>query len=207
MTKNQTEPARPADAEITPQQAKAEVQAVKKAMAGDRKSVPAMQAALDRWTARDGGCLPESLSTFHGLANQFADRFMGNGENPNLFNGEVVKREILQVAADVAGPNPTALERLLAERIALCHAHLQFLEGHYQNVLRDGGTTEQIEMLLARIDGAQRRELSAIKTLAQVRRLALPAVQITLPGAVQVGQVNVADQQINMATQASAVPA
>jgi hypothetical protein len=87
---------------------------------------------------------------------------------------------------EIAGENPSALERLLAERIALCWLQLQYYEALYaQNLSKF--TIAQSEHHQRRIDKAHGRYLSAMRTLAQIRKLR-PAVQI-----------NIAEKQINTA--------
>jgi len=73
------------------------------------------------------------------------------------------------------GPPPTPLERLLVERIVLCWLHLYYTETLYvanleQLPLRQDAFYQQ------RISMAQARYLSAIRTLAQLRRLGIPTV-------------------------------
>jgi hypothetical protein len=89
--------------------------------------------------------------------------------------------------AELAGPDPTPLERLLVERIVAC-----WLQLHYIDIRLPQSeaklTMKQVEYLEDRRDRAHRRYLSAIKTLATVRKLALPVLQ-----------VNIAKKQVNVA--------
>jgi hypothetical protein len=91
-----------------------------------------------------------------------------------------------QVCAELAGPDPSPIERLLAERAAVCW----FAVTAYETI--DNGSTDrtlrQAEYQLRRAESAHRRFLSAVATLARVRKLALPALQVNI-GA---NQVNVA---------------
>jgi hypothetical protein len=101
---------------------------------------------------------------------------------------EKLEEEIFDVAADLAGPNPSSVKRVLAETAATAWFAFRMHENHYAaSVTGEGGMTlAQSEHAQRRIDRAHRRFLSTLKTLATVRRLALPAVQI-----------NVARQQVN----------
>jgi hypothetical protein len=110
----------------------------------------------------------------------------------NLPIKEALMRKLNLLRGELAGPMPTPLERLLVERIALCwlslhDAELRFAQMPDLNI-------RQAEYWQNRIDRAHRRYLSAIKTLATVRKLALPALQ-----------VNIARKQVNIA--GAAVPA
>ena len=104
-------------------------------------------------------------------------------------------------AAEMCGPapgpgrrSPTPIERLLVDRIVLCWLHLHYAEALYaQNMLQL--SLMQHEFYQRRLSMAQRRYLSAITALAQVRRLQVPNVQ-----------VNIAEQQLNVAAIATAQP-
>lgn len=86
----------------------------------------------------------------------------------------------------LAGDNPTPIEKLLAEQVALCWLALRYAEMTYES-----GTDTSIEhqkWRQSRVESASRRFLAATRTLAQVRRLQIPALL----------QVNVGEQQVNI---------
>jgi hypothetical protein len=87
------------------------------------------------------------------------------------------------IAKQVAGENPSPLEAILAERVAACWLDVQDHECRYAQQCE---TFKQQEWRSKMLDRAQQRYLSAIKTLAMIRKLPLPVVQ-----------VNIADKQIN----------
>jgi len=90
---------------------------------------------------------------------------------------------------EIGGSEPTPLEDLLVHRIALCWLQIHYLETIYAvNVENNGLSGRWSESFQRSMDRAQRRYLSAIKTLVQVRRLLGPMVQ-----------VNIAEQQVNVA--------
>jgi hypothetical protein len=98
-----------------------------------------------------------------------------------------LRQEISDFTANLAGPNPTAVERMLAETAATSWFAFRLHEAQYAGAITaDGMTLAQSEHAQRRIDRAHRRFLSTGKTLATVRRLALPGLQI-----------NVARQQVN----------
>jgi hypothetical protein len=84
------------------------------------------------------------------------------------------------------------LKRLLADRVPTGWLTLVVAEGTYLQALERGLSQSADAFHQQRIERAQRRYLEAIKTLAQVRRLEVPAVQ-----------VNIADKQINVMGQDS----
>src|SRR4051812_7569902 len=92
------------------------------------------------------------------------------------------------LAAELAGPDAPPLERLLAGQVALtwAHVHLAELEAAHR---RDGASTAAVTFREQRLGRAQRRYLAAIRSLALVRKHLGPTVVV--------GQLNVADQQVN----------
>ena len=96
----------------------------------------------------------------------------------NLLRKESLERKLDLMQADLAGSNPTSIEVLLVDRIVTCWLHLHHLEMLYAQ--NDRMTPEISTYFQKCIDRAQRRYLSAIKTLAVVRRLALPTLQVNI---------------------------
>ena len=127
-----------------------------------------------------------------GMARIFAD-LAGEAERglvKRLTRGDPLVREALPVRLkamrkELAGSDPSALERLLAERIVACWLQLQHAEIIYAQNL-GGMNIAQSEYHQRRLDKLHRRYLSAIKALAQVRKMG-PAIQI-----------NVAEKQMNL---------
>jgi hypothetical protein len=105
----------------------------------------------------------------------------------NQFIVEAVEHKAEELRQELLGDAPTPLERLLVERVVLCWIQVHYLEAIYARQLgQSGGMSWAADAgHQRRQDRANRRYLSAIKTLAQVRRLLVPAVQI-----------NVAERQI-----------
>jgi hypothetical protein len=110
---------------------------------------------------------------------------------------EKLRLELNGVAADLAGPNPTPIERVLAEVAATNWFFLRQCEACYIGAVdsEDGITLAQSDHGQRRIDRAHRRLMTSLKTLATARRLAVPAIQL-----------NVARQQVNVAGSACAAP-
>ncbi len=104
----------------------------------------------------------------------------------NLLARRAYTRQLEDLRWDLMGPSPSQLEELLVQRVSDCGLHLQYVEATYAQNLR-GLTLARAESQQRRIDRAHNRYLSAIRTLATVRRLQVPAVQ-----------VNIAQEQVNM---------
>ena len=102
---------------------------------------------------------------------------------------EALHSKLNALRRKIGGPDPSPLEDLLARRIAACWLQVHYLETIYAvNVENNGLSGRWSESMQRSIDRAQRRYLSAIKALVQVRRLLGPMVQ-----------VNIAEKQVNIA--------
>jgi hypothetical protein len=150
-----------------------------RAQKGDKTALPALRELLKEPSAVDllGGDLAKQaqLTLINKLAGQ------------NLLFKESLTRKLELLRAELAGPNPTPLERLLVERIVACWLHLHHLEQIYAQ--KDSMSLELGRYYQGSISSAQKRYLAAIKTLALVRKLA-----------VHVLQVNIARKQVNVAS-------
>jgi len=80
------------------------------------------------------------------------------------------------------------MERMLIDHILLCWLRLQLAEHRYTSFWQGDGSTELAMFWEKRLSAVQRRYLRAVETLARIRRMDLPAIQ-----------VNVADKQVNIA--------
>lgn len=87
--------------------------------------------------------------------------------------------------------NPTAIERLLADRAVLCWFQVHQTELIYAS--KDSMTLTLAQHYQKSIDRAQRRYLSSLKALAEVRKL-----NVTV-------QLNIARKQVNVAGAAPGV--
>ena len=102
---------------------------------------------------------------------------------------EALHSKLNALRREIGGPDPSPLEDLLVQRIALCWLQVHYLEAIYAlNVENNGLSGRWSESMQRSIGRAHRRYLSAIKTLVQVRRLLGPMVQ-----------VNIAEKQVNIA--------
>jgi hypothetical protein len=100
---------------------------------------------------------------------------------------EALERKLELLRADLAGPAPTPLERLLVERVAACWLQLHYAETLIAQQAQNFSLV-QAEHYDRMRDSAHKRYLSAIKALALVRKLAVPVLQ-----------VNIARKQVNVA--------
>ena len=130
---------------------------------------------------------PELWAGIGNLAAQAQASLIQAIAGKNEVVAEAIGRRAAELRRELAGTEPTPLEQLLVGRIVACWLALHYAEMRYAQNLGKL-TMEQGEYHQRTIDRAQKRYLAAIKALAQVRRLLIPSVQ-----------VNIADQQINIA--------
>jgi hypothetical protein len=105
----------------------------------------------------------------------------------DLATKELIRCQLEAMRKEIVGKNSSPLGRLLSERVVVTWLEVQFFETLYaQNMRRL--TIAQAEHHQKRLDRAHRRHLSAIRELAQIRKL-LKGTAIT--------QINIADKQIN----------
>ncbi|QDV34101.1 hypothetical protein [Tautonia plasticadhaerens] len=171
MSQTNTQPAESGAGLPTTQ---AEIEALlERAHRGDQSCLPQLRSLLSdpkrgRWFLDHYGDPPAWL--FDAIARGASGKDLAIKESLRLRLGEVRR--------DLEGPNPTPMERLLAERAALCWAEVNIRQTNYEQ--SKDLTLRQAEFHQRRIDAAHRRFLSAIKTLATVRKLALPALRVNL---------------------------
>jgi hypothetical protein len=156
------------------------LQLIRQAEKDDKKVLPALRTLL--------GTYPALLGFYTNVAESARDALVKRiGGEKNLAVQEFYARKLAAMGQELAGPDPSPVERLLVERIVMCWLHLYYAEAVYIQNMPEL-TLKQSEFYQKRITLAHNRYLSAIRTLAQVRRLGVPAVQ-----------VNIGEQQVNVA--------
>ena len=152
---------------------------IAQARQGNEASVPVIR----QWMA-DGGYVDRVGGDLAYQATASLARKMAGSD---LVVREAVIQKAENLRNEICGPSSTPLERLLAERVVLCWTYLNYLELIYTQST-DNPTIPQALYRQKVLDRAHGRYLSAVKCLADVRRLALPALQ-----------VNIAKKQVNVA--------
>jgi hypothetical protein len=152
-------------------------QLLKRASSGDESTVPVLREVLK---------LPFIVELLGNLATRAKDTLIDKFAGKDLAAREGVSRKLECLRDEHSGATPTPLERLLVDRVVACWLHLHYLEVTY--AYKEDMNLKVAMHYQRSIDCAQKRYLSAMKTLALVRKLALPVVQ-----------VNIAKEQINVA--------
>jgi hypothetical protein len=114
---------------------------------------------------------------------------LASGEN--LLFREGLERKCAALKQQIAGESASALEELLVDRIVSCWLQVHYAEA---TAAQNAGqlSRDWADHYQRRQTHAQRRYLSAIKALAQVRKLLGPTIQ-----------VNIAKNQVNLASVAT----
>ncbi len=105
----------------------------------------------------------------------------------DALQAEALERMAAMMRTELAGEQPSPLEGLLAERVVACWLQVYCAERGYARGMQVGMSREAAEYFQLWQQRAHERYLSAIRTLAQVRRL-LPTIV----------QVNIGAQQVNV---------
>jgi hypothetical protein len=149
-----------------------------RARRGDESTLPALRKLFDQ--------APESCARLGDAAELAEKALLKRAAGKDLALRELMRRRLARVRDELAGPDPTPLEQLLAERAALCWLDANVTDALYAT--DEGISFKQAEYQGRARERAQRRFLQAVKTLAMVRKLGLPSIQ-----------VNIGENQVNVA--------
>ena len=175
------EPSKQAELTI-PQTPEAFRDLLSRAEKGDKSTLPVVRKLMED---------PSNVERFGGnLARYAQGLFIDALSGGDLTIREAILAKLATIRKDLLGDNPTAVERLLADRVAACWLQVQDAEIRYASA--KSLTLEQGDYHQRRMDAANRRYLAAVKALALVRKLAAPVLQ-----------VNIAKRQVNVAAPAA----
>jgi hypothetical protein len=144
---------------------------------GDEDALPKLREILDGAPSLARKLLDPAKAAERSAVGLYASK-------DDLLAQEAIPRVLEQMRSELEGEDPTSLERLLVERVAATWLQVQCYETLYAQNARKM-TMAQGEHHQRRIDKAHNRHLSAVRALAQVRKMG-PAVQI-----------NIAERQVN----------
>jgi len=137
---------------------------------------------------------PDILSKFGQLAENTQRSLVTSMAGDNLIFQEGLLRRLDGMRQELAGANPTPLETILVERIVTCWLEVEYFDALYAQNMKDTGFRAG-DYMQRRVDRAHRRLLSAAKSLAVIRRLQLPVMQ-----------VNIGEKQVNVASSGKSLP-
>lgn len=144
---------------------------IDRARKGDVSTMPEIQRLLRE---------PANVDRLGGdLARRAELSFVNALAGDDLLFREALVRKLAALRDELAGPNPTPIERLLVERAVACWLQVQDADVRYAQA-QLSATMKQGDYQQQRMDRAHRRYLLALRTLAQVRKLAVPVLQVNI---------------------------
>ncbi len=146
---------------------------------GDKEAISELRKQFDAQPA-----LREQVGN---IAFQAEHSLVNLASGGNTVVKEATYEKLQAMKEDLAGSAPTPLEKLLVERVVVCWFQVYYIDTIYAQNMKTI-SPKQADYYQQHQDRAHRRYLSAIRTLAQVRRLLIPTVQ-----------VNIGNQQVNAA--------
>jgi hypothetical protein len=154
-----------------------------RAQAGDEEASFAIRNILEEE--------PNLAHTIVEVATRRTERaLLERSSGANVLLREAMSLRLEAMREDIAGPNCSPLERLLAEQIVTLRLQLEQAEVAYASRLGKL-TMSQGEFYERRLDRLYRRYLSVIRALAQTRKLLK----------LNVTQINLAEKQVNVAAE------
>src|SRR5262245_36967482 len=160
----------PPPSEVVPEVPEQIQALMKKAANGDKSTLPVLRELMKS---------PEAVDLLGGdLARETQLKLIDKLSGKNLLLKESIGKKLETMKAEIEGAQPTPIERLLVERITVCWLHVYYLEQRYSENeclrLDIGAYYERC------LDHAHKRYLAAIRALAMVRKMALPALQLNI---------------------------
>jgi hypothetical protein len=137
---------------------------LKRAEQGDRSVFPKLREALD--------ASPEIWERYGDLAQQAQAALITLAAGPNALLAESLLRKLKALKEELGGESPSPLDRLLVERVVMTWLQVNYFDGL---AAQSAGASEaRLKPIQQQQDAAHRRHLSAVKTLATVRKLIKP---------------------------------
>ncbi len=138
---------------------------LERARNGDATVLPQLRRLLDE--------SPEMWQSYGDLAAQARASWVQLAAGQNLLLDECLTRKAAELQKELAGETPSPLEQLLVDRVVVCWLQVSFYDSLVAQTREY--TPAKLRMLQQQHDGAQRRYLTAMKTLATVRKLLTPS--------------------------------
>ncbi|MDR3638680.1 MAG: hypothetical protein P4L84_33045 [Isosphaeraceae bacterium] len=147
---------------------------LERAWHGDYTALPALKKLFDAFPEQWIGIAHGNLAD---VAEQSAIKAYAGPNNLAILEG--VRRQLAAMRIDLLGPSPTAVERLLVDRVVLCWLDVHTLE--VQHLARSDDLSPAVSALWdRRRTQANNRYLASLKSLQAVRKLGLPTTAVQM---------------------------
>jgi hypothetical protein len=137
---------------------------LERAETGDQTVLPALRKLMEE--------NPALWQGYGDLAAQAEASLIKLAAGANLVLAEGLLRKTEALRAELAGPEASPLERLLAARVVICGLQTNYFD--LQIIQARDGNPARMKLLLHHLESAHRRQLSAVKMLATIRKLLAP---------------------------------
>jgi hypothetical protein len=138
---------------------------VERARQGDVTALPELRVALD--------ANPSVWEEYGDLARIAEESWVQLAAGEDLHLRECLVRQVAELKQRLAGPAPTAIERLLVERAAATYLQVAYYDARQAQAR--GLAPAQARQLQRDQEGAQRRYLQVLRTLTTMRKYLPPA--------------------------------
>jgi hypothetical protein len=155
--------------------------------APDPKAMAELRAAMDR--------APDIWRLFFDVGERTTENLAEMCSKNGLIT-ESIRRGCISLRADLAYDTAPPLERGLIEQVVQAWLTLQIVQQEYARTMVKSVTLKQGEYWERRLNSAQYRYLRACETLARVRKMLAPTMQLNVARQ----QVNIGGPQVNIAT-------
>jgi hypothetical protein len=142
----------------------------------DKNAVPEFQKLLEQE--------PDLADLGGNLASIAEGNLVTALAGDQLWMREMLAVKLKTMRTELAGPQPSPIERLLVERVVACWLQVYHADAIAAQAERT--TFAEGDYIQRRQDRAHRRYLSAIRTLALIRKLAVPIrVDLNVAGSIE----------------------
>jgi hypothetical protein len=139
---------------------------VQRAQQGDEGALAELRRVLDAH--------PDFWQRYGDLALQAQAAWLHLISGQNVLLREALQRKLDQLKAELAGTDPSPLEKLLVERATATWLQLQYADAAYAQA-KVNSSSAQHQSIQRRQNSAQQRHFQAVKMLVTVRKLLSPA--------------------------------
>ena len=153
--------------QLAPHAGRLDPDTIAKAAKGDRSVLPAVEQYLGN---------PAATALWGDTGRHLLRKWVKLYAGTDVLTEQAVIRFASDLRSRLAGPTPTALEQLLAERVVLAWVAVGYFERWYANRLDKELMYREHEHHQKTVGFAHRQLLAAARALAKVRRAKLPDV-------------------------------
>ena len=138
---------------------------------GDESVLPRMRELLD--------AQPSIAAAFGDLGRRCEETWIELIAGGDVFAAEVIRRSLRSWRADLAGPNPPSMIRILVDQAAACWVQTEYADIVYAQSMGKGVSLIVRRELERQRDGSRKRLLTTLKQLTQTQKFFQPAERKT----------------------------